>query len=470
MLRTQNMNYLYILWKRRCYGLGVFFLVASGTAIYAVLTSDMYKSEIKVVAISEGIIRPSTPEGQIATIRMNLSSRTFLERMIEQMQMYGYGARTSFVMDAAVKTAQKQIGIEKTSSYIFTISFTASNPQLAQTVTRQLAQELIRISTHAKMERVLVTDQFFNEQLQKTGDEIAAQEEKIKQFKTAYLAELPEQANIIINSLSKLHSRLAMTENAIRQAQERRKMLDFQQAEHQRLRWLSKKLATTKDGARNALTSLEKELAAKRALLVRYLALYPPNHPEMRLLKKDIESLEGQVKNQKAQPESTTEPPAPLVQPQDEEAKKTPSPDQTDPLAASFKFEEDSIKAEIARRENEKQEIRQQIKLLQSRLNLAPAREQQLSVLMREWSLMKTQFDKLQKQEIRIKMQKTSEADIKNETFRIIDEANLPVKAEYPYRLQIILMGIGGGLLLGIAAAFIREILAPAITPAAIQR
>jgi uncharacterized protein involved in exopolysaccharide biosynthesis len=287
--RLNAMKFFDILWKRRWYGLCVFFLIASGTAIYAALTSNMYKSETRVAVgspvISDNIMRLSTPEERANSIRQQISNRTFLERMIEQLQMYGCGTHTDFVMDDAVKTAQKHIGVKVTSYYTFTISFTASDPHLAQTVARQLALELIRIGTHAKKVKVLATDQFIDEELRKISDDLAAQEEKIKQFKKARLDKLPERA-----------------------------------------------------------------------------------------------------------------------------------------------------------------------------------RERQFSALLIDLNAQKTRYDHFMKlKSDRVRM--TSEADKRNEFPRIIDEANLPVNAEFPNRLQIILMGIGGGLLLGIGAAFVREILEPAITP-----
>jgi uncharacterized protein involved in exopolysaccharide biosynthesis len=92
-------------------------------------------------------------------------------------------------------------------------------------------------------------------------------------------------------------------------------------------------------------------------------------------------------------------------------------------------------------------------------LSLAPALEQELAALLRDEEVLKTQNSNLQKQKFNIQMATTAQTDKKNETYRIIDEANLPVKAEYPNRVQIILMGIAGGLLLGIGISFSRELL-----------
>jgi uncharacterized protein involved in exopolysaccharide biosynthesis len=379
-------DYFQILWKRRWYAFGVFILVASGAAIDASLISDMYKSETRVEAesppISQELIKPYiriTPEDRMNSIREQLTSRIFLERTIEQSQMYGYGTRPGFVFENAVKTAKKHIGIKMITNNTFAISFTATDPLLAHTVARQLGEELIRIGASAKKKKVLATEAFINDQIKKTKEDLVAQKKKLKQFKIAHLGEFLDQR---IDKLGMLYSRLATVESLIKSAHERQKDLDFKREERKRLNLLSKDSATSPEGVKTAI---------------------------------DIEAI--------------------------------------------FKPEEDSIKAEIARGEKEKQKILQQIKLLQSRLNLEPSLEQELSVLMRQENDLKTQYDNLQKQKSRIDRAKTVEPDNNYEIYRIIEEASLPVNPEFPSRLHIILIGIGGGLLLGIGAAFIRELL-----------
>jgi polysaccharide biosynthesis transport protein len=450
------MEYFQIIWKRRWYALGVFILAVSGSAIYAALISDMYKSETRVVI--EDLVRPDefpAPGSRINSIRQLLSSRTFLEKMIEQLQMYGYGTRSDFVMEDTVKTAQKHIGIEETSRSTYIISFTASDPRLAQQVARHLGEELIgeliSVRARSRRESMLSTGQFIDEMLRKTSKDLAAQEEKIKQFITTYRGKLPEQGNGIIASLPRLLSLLAAAENSIQQANERQKQLDFKRESRQR---------------GNAPASSEKELAAKKALLLQLLPKYAPNHHTIRALKLDIERLEEHVKNQKAKSGSTTEPFAAGSQTQEEVGEKAKDTNQTDLIETAFAFEESIIKGEISRSEKEKQEIWRQIKLLQSRLKLSPPLEEQFSDLLRELGILQKQFDDIRKKKISIQLAMTTEAEKKDETCRIIDEATLPVKPEFPNRMQIILMGIGGGLLLGIGAAFGREILDATISPA----
>jgi polysaccharide chain length determinant protein (PEP-CTERM system associated) len=463
-------DYFEILWRRRWYSLIAFVLIVSGVSVYVWLMPDVFKSETRIrvdePSVSEDYVRPavrSTPDDRINSIREQLASRSFLERIIEQFPLYGYGTRPDFEMESAVKSARKQIGIEKTSDNTFTISFVSSTPLSAQQVTKQLSEELIRISTSSKKDKVLATNQFIVEQLAKSSDELAAQEEIIKKFKTSHLGELPEQGNANMSALTGLHSQLTATENAIQQAQERQKMLDFKIQERKRLNMLSESLAAAEGAVRtpenkaNLPSSVQVELTVKKELLAQYLAKYTPNHPDVITLTKDINRLEQQIANQKPAASQELTPIGATTAAVD---KKERAIEPSDPMDASFKFEADSIRTEIAKREKEREGILQQIKVYQSRLNLAPALDQALATLLRERDLLQGRNDALQKQKFDTQMATTAaEIDKKNAIYSIIDDANLPVKAQYPNRLQLVLMGIAGGLALGVGAAIGRELL-----------
>jgi polysaccharide chain length determinant protein (PEP-CTERM system associated) len=457
-------DYLSIVWKRRWYCLIAFLLVISSALIYVSIVPDVYKSETRIMAdapqVSQDYVNAtpgSTAEDRINSIREQLASRSFLERMIEQLQMYGYGTRSDFVMEEAVKYAQKQIGIAKTSDRTFTISYIATDPQFTQAVTKQLAQELIRISSRSKTDKVVATDQFIDEQLRQSTEALKAQEDKIKQFKLAHLGELPEQGDANMSALTGTYTQLSAAENAIQQAQERQKLLDFNYQERKRINAQAQGLATNDDAGKVAAKRTgpspeEVELKAKKELLAQYLAKYTPIHPDVVTLNKDISRLEQQIKDAKATEEAESTAVTGSAQ-------KGKPADQDDPLENSYKFQSDSIKAEIAKREKERQQLTLQIKQYQSRLNLAPALDQELGTLLREQEVLKTRYENLQKQKFNTQMATSVETDKKNESYRIIDEANLPVKAQYPNRLQIVLLGLVGGLALGVGAAFGRELL-----------
>ena len=95
----------------------------------------------------------------------------------------------------------------------------------------------------------------------------------------------------------------------------------------------------------------------------------------------------------------------------------------------------------------------------QGRLNLAPAIEQELLGLSREHESLKQQYDTLQGKKLQSQMTASMESNTAGDTYKVIDEANLPEKPIFPTRIQIVLMGLLAGIVMGIGAAFARELL-----------
>jgi len=124
---------------------------------------------------------------------------------------------------------------------------------------------------------------------------------------------------------------------------------------------------------------------------------------------------------------------------------------------AQAKYELDILSKTISRREMEREDILKSISLYQNRLNLAPALEQELLSLTREHETKKQQAANLGARKFNSQMAANAVADKKNDIYRTLDEASLPEKPLFPTKVHIIWIGIGTSLLVGFAAAFIRE-------------
>ena len=455
-------QYINILGKRRWYAIITAVLIASCVSAAVWRMPNLYTSEARVLVespfVSEDYVRPiihATPADHLSAIRDQIASRTFLERIVEQFQYGGFGSRPDFVMEDAVKSLRKQIGIEKSSESTFTISFTATDPQFARQVTKRLVDELIRSNTAIRMDKTIATDQFLDEQLRQVSQNLSAQEEKIKRFKTAHLGELPEQSNANLNGLSNLYAQLTATENALQQARQQKKEIEYREQQRKNISLLAQGVVTDnspKNERSNVPTADEAELAAKKSAMAEMLLKYTSKHPDVQNLAREINILAQKNETKKsAEPAATMMPKEDLI--------KSESQNNADQELVAFKYEAEGIKEQIDKREKERLDILRQIKSCQARLNLAPALEQEMSALMREEEIQKQQYMNLQNKKFGSQMATTVETDKKNETYKIIDEPNLPIRPEYPNRFQYILIGIVGGLVMGIGAAFGRELL-----------
>jgi polysaccharide biosynthesis transport protein len=469
--KLHPLDYLKILRRRWWYTLLTFILVGVAVTVYAWRMPDVYRSESRIMVesavIAQDYVRPSirsTPEEQIAAIRGQVQSRTFLEQMIQEFPTLGYGTNPKFSMDDTVRALNKNIEILNTSKNTFSISFSATNPELAQQFTQRMVNSLIQKSTSARKTRAVETDQFLDEQLRRAEQDLATHEEKIKQFKTLHLGGLPEQSAANLNALNSLSTQLVSIENSLQQARERQKLLEIRVQQQKRLNLMTQNILipeTPSTDLASNIPPVDPKLEAKQAELAALIARYTPNHPDVIRLSREVEELK---KQHAAAVAEMTELGAPA-----EAGKKAgaaqaeiPVPDTAgapDLEDMTTKFEEDSIKSEIANKEKEKHRILDQIKTYQSRLNLTPAIEQELMALTRERENLQKQYSNLQDKKFQSQMTANMETNRSEDTYTVIDPANLPERSSFPNRVQIIIMGLGAGFILGLGAALGREML-----------
>jgi polysaccharide chain length determinant protein (PEP-CTERM system associated) len=394
-----------------------------------------------------------------------------MERMVQEFQMFGYGTDKKFSMDDAVFAIRRNIQVVNTSPNTFSIAYSATDAQFAQTFTRRIVETLIQSSNSSRKTRALETDQFLDEQLRQTKLDLAAIEDKIKNFKTVHLGELPEQGTANVNVINGLSTQLSAVENALQSARDQQKLLDFRAQEQKRLGSLSlarnvsvpaSKMPSMDEGSKRN-PALNKQLSAKQAELAALTSRYTPAHPEVVRLSKEVEELKAQLAASTSENESP-EPPATGEKSVGGVVSESPGTatgvdTMQEVEAAEFQVEADTIKSEIAKREKERDSILGQIKAYQAKLNLAPALEQELMALSREHEVLKQQYTSLEGKKFQAQMTANLETNRNSDIYKVIDEANLPEKPSFPTSMHIAMMGLGAGIVLGIGAAFSREFL-----------
>jgi polysaccharide biosynthesis transport protein len=472
-------DYLRIFWRRRWYFLITSFLVTAGVAYYAWKLPHYFVSEARIAVESsylpEDLVRPMvrlSAEERLGALREQLYSRSFLEKVIEELPPLGYEPRQGFVMEEAVSLLRKRIKTLSPSRNILTISYSSTSPKDAQTLVARLVSGLIQGNFSTRQTKARVTDQFIEGQFKLAERDLIEQENKIKAFKNAHLGQLPEQTTINLAALSRLQTILAAQDTALQQLQERRYSLEIRLREQSRLRDLSKSVfseiqpKSTQPGLpKPAIPSREEQqLTEKRTQLAELLTKYMPNHPDVERLKREVQVLEKQADAQSsaAQNAASAESPAASLQPDSQSDRSRASAPEIPGFesllgTSEIQMELDRNKADIARSLKNQEDLSGQIAAIQGRLNMAPALEQEYGALTRDYENRRQQYRALQDKKFQVEITSDAESDKRNDSFSIIDEPSLPEKPAFPNRTMIALAGLGVGILLGLGAAFGRE-------------
>jgi polysaccharide biosynthesis transport protein len=466
------MDHLYLVWRRKWYFIIPTLLIPSLGVLYALSIPHAYRSETRIAVESAIISEPQQNNAHISnqerinSVQDQLQSRTFAERVIEEFQLFGYGRAPKLNMDYAVDEFRTLIQVKSASDNSFIISFTALDPELARAVTKRLADLLIRITQSAQETRFVSADQFLDSQMQQAKLDLKESEAKIREFKNAHSGELPEQSGMNVTALSQLQTQLTTTDSMIQNALDQGKLLDIRLQEQEQLSNLSHSTSRAEDlpkesGREARPDPVAQQFAEKKSLLSEYLAKYTPDYPDVKRLKREIAELEQQIARRAAEQEKA---PAALSSAPPNSQPGGPAAIQINISIAQIKAEIESRDRDIQRRTKEREDIQRQIREYQARLGRGPGLEQELLALERENEILRQKYDNLQSRKFSAQLAASLITSKTNETYRVMDEANLPERPEPSKRRQIALISLVAGIGIGLGAVYGREYMAGTVS------
>ncbi len=372
---------------------------------------------------------------RLQNITEQILSRTRLLGIVTDYHLYATEENTD--PDGLVRRIRKDIKIDLVKANqnqitAFKVSYSAPTPQLAQQVTGALTSFFIEDNLRNRQQLSQDTTEFLENQLQSAREDLLRQEQRLGEFKSRYLGELPEQLQGNVQLLSGLQGRMQSATEALNQAQQQKLYLDSLLSQYRSLQ------GTTADALDQQLEKLKSQLADLNAR-------YTPQHPDVVRLKEQIATTERLKENIEKEAKS------------DKKRDSSPSPATPAEIQAMSPMLqlESQIKANQLEIENRKREIKAieaQIGQYAGRLNLAPVREQQLAAITRDYQQSRANYDSLLSKKQQSQMATSLEKRQQGEQFRVIDPPSLPQKPYFPDHFVFSLagLGVGAGLSFGL--------------------
>lgn len=395
---------------------------------------------------------------RMQSITQQILSRTRLLHIINQFNLYS-GKRAHWSPDQKVDLMRKDIDIElvrdeRHQITAFNVSYSSSNPQISQQITSELTNLFINENLEARQQQSEDTTQFLENQLEAAQKDLAAQEDRVRQFKAQHVGEMPGQLATNIQILQGLQAQLQNEEDALNAARQQHVYLETLADQYRNMQAPSKSSdGTTAVG----LPALDQELEKLKAQLADLTSRgYTDRHPDVRKVKDQIANTE-KVREQFLTSIKTKSTDAGA------EAADTAQSLAADPTQASMlapvESQLRSNQLEITNREHSIATLKAKIDDYQARLNQEPIREQQLADLTRGYDQSKANYDDLLKKKNESKMATNMELLQQGERFRVVDPPSLPQKPDFPNRLRFCGIGLGVGLALGVVVAGTLEFL-----------
>lgn len=386
---------------------------------------------------------------RMQSITQQILSRTRLLRIIDQFNLYS-GKRAQSSPDQKVDLMRKDIDIElvrdaRNQITAFNVSYSSRSPQTAQQVTGELTNLFINENLEARQQQSEDTTQFLENQLETAQKNLAAQEDRVRQFKAQHVGEMPGQLASNLQILQGLQSQLQGEEDALNAARQQRVYLQAMVDQYNSLQVPTK----APDGTTTAgIPALEQELEKLKTQFSDLTSRgYTDRHPDVRKLRDQIANTEKMrdqlLASTKTKGRSGSADVTDGTSPDDKGA------DLTQTSLAPIQSQLKSNQLEIANREHAISVFKAKVEDYQARLNQEPIREQQLADLTRGYDQSKANYDDLLKKKNESKMATKMELLQQGERFKVVDAPSFPQKPEFPNRLKFSGIGLGIGLALG---------------------
>jgi len=410
-----NVAGLSAIWARRKYlALGVLVATLAAALTIALAMPGLYRSTATVLVARPEMTNPSARaaltselEARVNRISEEALSRARLEALIEKYGLYGPHGKDD---EQNVMRMRRDIKIEmkgidpvqqRGTPIAFAVSYRGRNAETAAKVTNDLASFYVSENSTIRERRAAEALQDVKREVEEAQRRLDEQDKRTNEFKRRHMGQLPEQVAANLAMLERLNAQLALNNHNQVIAMERRNAM-------RRPGDVDMHSATTPE---EALTMRLNQLNFDLAKLQRQ---YSDKYPDIITTKAEIENTKKQLaelpKSSKSQPAAV-------------------------PRGVAMDSELTALKAEDQR-------LRQMIAAYQTRVEMAPEREQELQQLSRDFRATRDSYETVLKRyhdaEAAVDVERTRAGG----EFLILEPAMPAREATAPNRAKLVLLGI----------------------------
>ena len=367
---------------------------------------------------------------RVQVVGQRVLNRENLRQVIEKYDLYVEERETASLDDVA-RAMRSDIQLEMVregdrrgrvgeNAIAFILAYESESPTQAQQVVDELANLFLLENTRQRQESARETTRFLTQEGARLSLEIVELEGRLAAFKEANMNSLPEMQNLNMNQMQRTEEDLRRNDQDARALNERITLLQSQLAEMNPSRHMDR------------LRTLEAEYAS-------LAARYTERHPDRVNTRRELETLRNEI--------GATNVVAPG---------NNPAYDQ---LQSQLQTALTDRRLLLAARE----ELRQKLTEIESRLSLTPVIEVEYRSLTREHDTAIDKLRDLRAKQMQAELAESLEAESKSERFVLIQSASLPNRPSSPNRQALLLLGFVFGVGGGVGTVVLRESLDTAV-------
>ena len=463
-------DYWAIARRRRWWILLPAFLVWAAVWGVSWMLLSSYKSESLILVeqqkVPDQYVVPNVTtnlQDRLQAMTEQILSRTRLQSTIDHLHLYPprRGLLGLLKSGDAVTQMRSDIKIDLVETpghpgefTAFKVGYSAESPELAQEVNAEITRLFIDENVKSQQQLSEDTTNFLENELEQARQNMAEQEAKVAAFEARHLGDLPSQLTTNVQILSGLQSQLQNTQQALDSARQQKLYLESLLQQYQSAQ--SVKGEGPEPSAATRVEALDKELLEERVRLNDLESRYTDAFPDVVALKGTIaetEELKRQAQKEIAGGQKAPREPIAV----DHAAVQQLQSDSPVPIM-QVQSQLKANELEIQNDQQHKKELETKITEYQTRLNLTPTTEEELTSISRGYEESKANYNSLQQKEMQSKLATSLEHQQQGDQFRVVDPPSLPKKPSSPNHLFFSLGGLLAGLALGLGLASILEL------------
>ena len=401
-------------------------------------------------------------EGRMRSISQQLTSRTKLLRIIEELDLYPKEVIKGEPPEVLVGKMRKDLSVESPNARdanFFMVHFLHKDPTKAMLAVSSLVSLFIKESLQVRELQAEGTTEFIEEELEKLKVILEKQEQAVRNYKGKYMGELPKQLEANLRMLDNLQLQLTANQESQQELDSRLMLIEQEVSRLEGEVDVASSFVSATDGKSTPVTSttlnqLVMQRDKLRASIANMESMYTNNHPDLVAARRELARVDeafNAARKDMAQVKPTGT----------KKQEFNPIPAYSLELT-NLRRQLTDIKPRLSSMRKEEVNLRSQVIVYQKRIEASPRREQQLTQLTRDYENTKKNYEELLNKRMSAQMSENLEKRQKGEKFQILDQANFPEKPFLPNRPKIMAMGFVGGLVAGIGLALLLDALFPA--------
>jgi len=442
-----------------------FFLICLTVILYCIRAPRVYKAKTVILVepqqMPKQYVSPTVTidlRSRLRTITQQIKSRTRLEKIIEEYDLYA-GTLASGTLSDAVTAFSKNIEVNvQGRGEAFEVSFQGRNPAKVRDVTNKLADLFIEDNLRLREAQAQGTTSFLDRELKRVQETLQQKEKALRDFKEKNGGFLPEDTDRNYNMMSHSQQTLDSINTNIQQITDRRILLETQLNNLRRMqagRVTPGMPGSDLTGAGEGSTYPRPvpSLSELREQLKDLKSRYSDKHP-------DVIRMQASIAKREEEKRAAHETGADGSQ----GTQADTGSDTEDASLLSAQIQE--LSAQVSTADRELEELRRKratvendLRSYQQRIEGAPRVEQMLIDLTRDYDDIQENYRSLLEKKFSAQLAENLEVSQKGEQFTVLDRAQLPDRPFKPQTAKLLKLGFLLALAGGLGLAFLLEYL-----------